>query len=80
MLMQQYLKHKSAVAYYETTALPQAGLIIKNGEKGFRSGELPYIQYQQSLSTALKIRTDYLDSVYQLNQAVLAIETILGIK
>ncbi|MGI8635910.1 MAG: TolC family protein [Segetibacter sp.] len=80
ILLQQYYKHKSAVSYYEITALPQASLIIKNAEKGFRAGELTYVQYQQSLATALKIRTDYIESVYQYNQSTLAIESIVGIK
>ncbi len=80
ILLQQYYKHKSAVEYYETIALPQANLIIKNAEKGFRNGELPYIQYQQSLSTALKIRTDYIENIYQYNQSTLAIESIIGVK
>ncbi len=80
ILLQQYYKHKSAVSYYETTALPQADLIMKNAEKGFRAGELTYVQYQQSLASALKIRTDYIESIYQYNQSTLAIESIVGIK
>ena len=80
ILLQQYYKHKSAIDYYEKTALPQADLIIRNAEKGFRAGELTYIQYQQSLATALKIKTDYIESIYQYNQSTLAIESIIGIK
>ncbi|MDQ6763470.1 MAG: CusA/CzcA family heavy metal efflux RND transporter [Bacteroidota bacterium] len=80
ILLQQYYKHKSAIDYYEKTALPQADLIIKNAEKGFRMGELTYVQYQQSLATALKIKADYVDNIYQYNQATLAIESITGIK
>jgi len=79
-LLHQYYKHKSAIDYYEKTGLPQAELIIKNAEKGFRAGELTYIQYQQSLATALKIKTDYIESIYQYNQSTLAIESIIGIK
>jgi heavy metal efflux system protein len=79
ILLQQYNKYKIALSYYENTALPQADLIIKNAEKGFRSGELGYVQYQQSLATALKIRTDYLESIYQYNQSTLALENIVGI-
>jgi cobalt-zinc-cadmium resistance protein CzcA len=80
ILLRQYYKHRSALQYYETTALPQADLIIKNAEKGFRNGELSYTQYQQSLATALKIRNDYIESIYQYNQSTLAIESIVGIK
>lgn len=80
ILLLQHYKHKSAIYYYEKTALPQADLIIKNAEKGFRVGELTYIQYQQSLATALKIKTDYIESIYQYNQSTLAIESIIGTK
>ena len=80
MLLQQYYKHKAALNYYENTALPQADLIIKNAEKGFRAGELSYVQYQQSLATALKIKTDYIENIYQYNQSTLVIESIVGTK
>jgi heavy metal efflux system protein len=80
VLLQQYYKHKSAIIYYEATALPQADLIIKNADRGFRAGELTYTQYQQSLATALKIKTDYIEAIYQYNQSTLAIESIAGIK
>ena len=78
--VQQYYKHKSAVEYYEKTALPQADLIINNAVKSFKSGELPFIQYQQSLATALKIKADYIDSIYLYNQSIVTIETLSGIK
>ncbi|MEJ7821156.1 MAG: CusA/CzcA family heavy metal efflux RND transporter [Chitinophagaceae bacterium] len=80
VLVQQYFKHKSAVEYYENTAIPQADMIIKNGEKSFKAGEINYIQYQQSLASAHKIKTDYIENIYQLNIALLAIESIIGIK
>jgi cobalt-zinc-cadmium resistance protein CzcA len=80
ILLQQYYKYKSAVSYYETTALPHADLIINNALKGFKSGDLPYQQYQQSLAIALKIKTDYIEAIYQYNQSALAIESIIGIK
>ena len=80
ILLQQYYKYKSAIDYYEKTALPQADLIIKNAEKGFRAGELTYIQYQQSLAIALKIKTDYIESIFLYNQSTHAIESIIGIK
>ena len=80
ILIQQYLKEKSAIDYYEKRALPQADLIINNASKAFKNGEIPYIQYQQSLATALKIKTDYVDAIYRFNKVIITIETILGIK
>ena len=77
-LVFQYQKYKSSVNYYETSALPQADLIIRNAERAFRAGEIPYIQFQQSLALALKIKTDYVEALNQLNQTILSIENILG--
>jgi len=79
-LVLQYTKYKSSLEYYEVSALPQAESIIKNAEKGFRSGDISYIQFQQSLGMALKIKTDYLDQLYLFNQNLLAIENLLGKK
>lgn len=79
-LIQQYRKHKTAVNYYENTALAQADLIIKNASAGFKSGEISFIQYQQSISAAISIKANYLDSVYQLTQSTLSIENLTGIK
>ncbi|MEJ7766346.1 MAG: CusA/CzcA family heavy metal efflux RND transporter [Chitinophagaceae bacterium] len=78
VLTEQYVRHKKSIEYYVNTALKQANLIIKNGEAGFRSGEIPYIQYMQSLTMALKVRSDYLDEIYQFNQAVINLEYISG--
>ncbi|MEJ7586803.1 MAG: efflux RND transporter permease subunit [Ferruginibacter sp.] len=80
ILLEQYYKHKSALAYYETAALPQADLIINNAVKGFKSGELSSQQHLQSLAIALKIKTDYIEALYHYNQSTLAIENIIGIK
>ena len=79
-LIQQYYKYKAAMLYYEQTALPQTDLIIKNAEKGFKSGEIAYIQYLQSLSLAVKIKSDYLDNLYLYNHSVLLIENLIGKK
>jgi cobalt-zinc-cadmium resistance protein CzcA len=80
VLLAQYNKHSNSLDYYENTALIQASLIVKNAEAGFRTGEIPYIQYQQSLALALKLRSDYLDELYQFNQATINIENILGLR
>ena len=74
----QYQKYKSSVAYYQNSALPQADLIIRNADRAFKSGDITYIQFQQSLALALKIKTDYLEAANNLNQTILLIENILG--
>jgi cobalt-zinc-cadmium resistance protein CzcA len=77
-LVQQYNKYKSALDYYEQSALPQADLIIKNAEKGFKSGDIAYLQYLQSLAMTVKIRSDYIDNLYWYNQTIIEIENVTG--
>ncbi|MEO6221399.1 MAG: TolC family protein, partial [Ginsengibacter sp.] len=79
-LSYQYNKHTNTLEYYEKSGIPQADLIIKNAERGFRSGDIPYMQYQQSLTLALKIKYDYLDELNFYNQTIITIETFIGIK
>ncbi|RKD15110.1 acriflavine resistance protein B [Pelobium manganitolerans] len=79
-LVQQYYKLQNTITYYQKQALPQAELIIDNSEKGFKSGDLSYIQHFQNLTLAISIQSDYLDNLYQYNQSVIAIESLLGIK
>jgi cobalt-zinc-cadmium resistance protein CzcA len=45
--IQQYLKDKNTLYYYEKSALPNADLIIKQADKGFKSGEIGYVEYLQ---------------------------------
>ncbi|NCI46692.1 CusA/CzcA family heavy metal efflux RND transporter [Sediminibacterium soli] len=79
-LVQQYYKLQNTISYYQKQALPQAELIINNSERGFQSGDISYIQHFQNLTLAISIQSDYLDNLYQYNQSVNAIETLIGNK
>ena len=79
-LIQEYNKHRSALDYYEKSALAKADLIIQNAEKAFKGGEIEYLQYLQSMSVSIKIKSDYMQELYLYNQAVLDIENIIGKK
>lgn len=79
-IVQQYLKLQNTLNYYKTQALPQAELIINNSEKGFKGGDISYMQHLQNLTLAINIQSDYLDNLYQYNQSVISIETLLGLK
>ncbi|MBC7745343.1 MAG: CusA/CzcA family heavy metal efflux RND transporter [Flavobacterium sp.] len=79
-LIQEHNKRKSSLDYYEKSALTQADLIINNAEKAFKGGEIAYLQYLQSMSVSIKIRTDYVLELYLYNQSVLDIENITGKK
>lgn len=78
--LQEYLQNKTTLDYYEKNALPNAVLIIKQADKGFKSGEIGYVEYLQSIRTALTIKSNYLSSLNQYNQSVIKLEFLLGIK
>ncbi|MBU0696980.1 MAG: CusA/CzcA family heavy metal efflux RND transporter [Bacteroidetes bacterium] len=79
-LVQQYNKLQNTLTYYQKQALPQAELIIDNSDKGFKSGDISYMQHLQNLTLAINIQSDYLDNLYWYNQSVISIETLLGTK
>lgn len=78
-LLQEYYKFQSTLLYYQNEALPQAKLIIDNSEKSFKSGDISYAEYLQNLTLANTIQTDYLNSLYQYNQSIIVIETLMGL-
>ena len=76
--VQDFLKNKNTIAYYEQNALPNADLLIKQADKGFRSGEIGYVEYLQGLKNALSIKANYLRALNQYNQSVIALEFLIG--
>ncbi len=79
-LQQQYQKFRDGLEYYESNALPQADLILKQAQQGFESGDIGYVEYTQGLDQALGIQFNYLDLLNQYNQTVIEIEFILDIQ
>jgi cobalt-zinc-cadmium resistance protein CzcA len=77
-MLAEYEKDKSSLEYYERSAIPQADLIISQSSKSYKAGSLNYIDYIQSLTSALQIKGNYLEVLYHYNQAIIAIESILG--
>jgi heavy metal efflux system protein len=71
-------KNLASLNYYENSALQNANLIITQSRKAYKGGEIGYLEYLQSLKTALSIKTNYLQSLTQYNQSILKIEFLLG--
>ncbi|MCF6280132.1 MAG: TolC family protein [Flavobacteriaceae bacterium] len=78
-VLQDYLKYKNTVAYYEDKALPQATLILSNAKKSFENDAIGYIEYIQGLDTGIEIKNNYLNLINQYNQSIIAIEYLLKI-
>lgn len=78
--VQEYLKNTNTLEYYEKSALPNTDLIIKQADNGFKNGEIGYVEYLQAIKSALMIKTNYLQSLNQYNQSVVALDYLLGKK
>jgi cobalt-zinc-cadmium resistance protein CzcA len=78
--IQEYLKEKNTIDYYEKSALINADLIIKQADKGFKSGEIGYVEYLQALKGALSIKSNYLQSLNRYNQSIIVLEFLIGKK
>jgi cobalt-zinc-cadmium resistance protein CzcA len=71
-------KNAASLSFYETSALQNASLILSQASKAFRAGEIDYIEYLQSLRTAIEIKTNYLMALQQHNLSVIKIEFLTG--
>ncbi len=76
----EFTKSKTSLDYYTNTALPNAQLIMEQAQKAWKSGEIGYVEYLQSLSAAIEIKQNHLQALNNYNQAVIEIEYLLGIK
>ena len=77
-LLLQLEKDAGNVSYYQKQAVPEADLIINQAGLSYKAGEMNYLGYIQSISSALDIKENYLDALNNYNQTVISIEQILG--
>lgn len=76
--VQQFLKLQTSVTFYEQNALPQAALVQSTAQKLYERGEVGYVEYSQSLARVITVKTNYVESLAQYNQAVLTLEYLAG--
>ena len=58
---------ESVINYYQENALKNANVIKDHANKSYKNGDISYIEYIQSVETALTIQLNYLDAVLQYN-------------
>jgi len=78
LLQERLAQLKSSLESYNEHALPQAKLIFKQAQRGFKEGEIGYVEYTQSLDRAAKIELDYLEIINQFYQTKTDLEFITG--
>ena len=76
--LQEYEKQRTALDYFEQTALPTADLLLNNAQRTFRAGDVGYLEYVQALTRANDIRLGYLETLDGYNGAVIAMEWLTG--
>ncbi|HTI08819.1 MAG TPA: CusA/CzcA family heavy metal efflux RND transporter [Puia sp.] len=77
-LWQQYNKASEQLDYYRKEGLQYAALILTAAGKGYRAGNIGYVEYVQNIREAIAIREGYLRTVNDYNQAVIQINYLLN--
>jgi len=77
-LMEEYSKLKSSLDYYENNAIKQSDLIIVQSGKSYLAGNIDYVEYVLNLDKALSIKSNYLQTLNDYNQSIIAIDKLLG--
>ncbi|MFF5380879.1 CusA/CzcA family heavy metal efflux RND transporter [Pedobacter suwonensis] len=70
-LRKQYQYGLENVEQYEKTVLKNADLIITTANKQFVNGEINYLEWGMLINQSVTIRSNYLDLIKSLNQAVI---------
>jgi heavy metal efflux system protein len=78
--VQSFQRYKNSLAYYRASAMPNADLISKQSQIGFKSGDIGYAEYLLGMKNAISIHERYLQTLHDYNQSVVYIEYLAGIK
>ena len=76
--LSQYQQDIQQYQYYVDQALPNAEKIVKAGQLGYKTGEISYVEYLFALQTATNIQLKYLESIQQVNQSVITINSLIN--
>jgi heavy metal efflux system protein len=76
--IQDIQKYRDMISYYQTSSLPNAGLLTVQSQRAYQQGEIGYLEYLQSLRTAAEIRTAYINAINNYNQSTILLEYLIG--
>ncbi|MGC3943199.1 MAG: TolC family protein [Chryseolinea sp.] len=76
--LQQYSKSKSSLTYYQSAALQNAELILKQSNLAFRNGEIDYMEFLLATRNAIQIRENFLIGMNDVNQSIIYLEFLAG--
>src|SRR5215203_1596712 len=64
--LENYRKYLLAVNYYESSALPNAGIIANTANTQFTGGDINYLEWVLLMNQATAIRSEYIDALQNL--------------
>jgi len=73
-----YVKTKTQLAYFENSVLEQVRLIIETSNLSYKSGNISTLEYIQSLNSAIDLKNKYNQILNKYNQTVIEIEYLVG--
>ena len=76
--IQEVEKNRNSLAYYQTTALETADLLVNQSRKSYQSGELDFSSLLFSLRQALNIREGYVSAWHEYNRSIILVEYLSG--
>lgn len=76
--IQEFIKQKASLDYYEQTGLENADLIATQSLNAYRAGAISYTEYLINLQQVQDIKQQYLITVNDYNQAVLKLQYLSG--
>lgn len=76
--LNQYQQNIKQYDYYVNQAIPNAEKITKAGQLGYKTGEISYVEYLFALQTSTNIQLKYLQSIQQVNESVIIINSIIN--
>jgi cobalt-zinc-cadmium resistance protein CzcA len=77
-VFQEYIVSLSQYNSYRTSSVQFSEAIINTATLGFRSGDIGYIEYANALQTATDVHLKYLQSINQVNQAIIKINLLIN--
>ena len=76
--LNQYQQNVKQYEYYVNQAIQNAEKITKAGQLGYKTGEISYVEYLFALQTATNIQLKYLESIQQVNESIIIINSIIN--
>ncbi len=74
-----YAQRKQSVGIYQKVMLPNALKIISAANSKLELGEISYLNWVLLINQAMQVRSEYLNTVLQLNEAAFEIEKLNGV-